>query len=626
MCGIAGFFNYKTQHPAKEEHVCAILESIKYRGPDHLGIFTDKDLSIGNVRLAILGITEAGNQPVYNEDRSVVVVFNGELYNFPELKKDLENKGHIFSTTTDTEALVHLYEEYHEDMATELNGMFTFALFDRTNRKLLIARDRTAQKPLYIHRTRHGIFFSSELKSMLPYLESCTLNPEAVRTFLSIGYALEPETIIKEIETFEPGSLSIFDYEGERTRTYWQPRIDHTAIITNPEEWQERADQVIKTAVHRHLLSDVPVTVMLSGGIDSSVISLYLREENKIQKAFTGSFVDQESHDEYGYAAKLGKYCGFEVEPVGLTNRLLADNLEEVLSRASMPLGDYSGLATYTLAKHIARQFRVVLGGDGGDELFGGYPTYTLPHLARRFSIMPKSAIDLARRLTSFVSDREKYLSLPFKLQQLSLAWGRNTAEAHFSMKDFLPGPLASVLLDSGFFKGETGAGYGISRFENYYDTAPFDDPVHRLCWIDFNTFLRSQTIPKVDRNTMLSSLEARIPYLDNEVLDLSLHTDASLMVRGTNTKVCLKKLLKKKVSNHVGMNPIKQGFSPPLVALLDRELKEWKEHWLSFRAPYLTVDSTKRLKEWRNKGWDFHRLEWNICVLNDWCSRSNLL
>lgn len=626
MCGIAGFFNYKTKHSASKEDLIGVLESIRYRGPDHLGIYTDGDIAIGNVRLAIQDISAEGNQPIYNEDRSVVVVYNGEIYNSPELRDRLKAKGHSFYTRTDTEILVHLYEEYGYDMAGELNGMFAFALFDINKRLLILGRDRSAQKPLYLHRNRHGIFFSSELKSMLPYLDTRSLDPNAVRTFLSIGYSLEPQTILKEVEAVSPGSLSIFGYDRECVRKYWNPRIESSDVIHDLDKWKAEANAIFKKGIKRHLLSDVPMTLFLSGGVDSMLIASYLSDEKTIKKAYTGSFVSQEGHDEYGFARQAGNFFGFEVERVRLDNRMLSGNLEGLLSAASMPQGDYSGLAAYCMAKEVSKEYRVVLGGDGGDELFGGYPTYTLPYLSKKCSFIPKAVINALRRFTSICFDKNKYMSVPFKLQQLSLAWDQQTVSAHFALKDFLPGILASQILNESFFKENFSTDAAVKVFEGYYSDSTFIDDISKLSWVDYNTFLRSATIPKVERNTMLSSLEARLPYLDNEIIALGLRTHSSLKVRGMRTKLCLKSLLQDKIRGKVGLNPVKQGFSPPLAFMFENELKPWKEHWLNAKTPFFRSDMVETLSKWRNKGWDMHRLEWNICTLSDWCFRNKLV
>ncbi|MDD5679969.1 MAG: asparagine synthase (glutamine-hydrolyzing) [Candidatus Omnitrophica bacterium] len=627
MCGIAGFFNYRTNRPADEKGLLALLESMRYRGPDHLGTYCDNDIAIGNVRLAIQDISDRGNQPIYNEDRTVVVVYNGEIYNFPEMKEYLKKKGHSFRTNADTELLVHLYEESGTGLADDLNGMFAFALFDIKKKVLILSRDRTAQKPLFINRNKDGIFFSSELKAMMPYLDKRSLDHSSVGTFLSIGYTLEPKTILKEVEAVEPGYIYAFGPSGESVKRFWHIPAERTEKIRDLRAWNEEADSVIQKAANRSLLSDVPVTLLLSGGVDSSLLAVYLREANRITKAFTGSFPENKDHDEYDYALKLGRYCGFKVERVSLSNQTLADNLEGFLKSSSQPQGDYSGLATYCMAKEISKEYRVVLGGDGGDELFGGYPTYTFPYISRRYSFIPGSAIALAHRLSSLVCDKKKYLSLPFKLQQLSLAWNEDIIKAHFLLKNFLPESLALDVMEKSFFwsggNDETGPE---SIFEKFYNAPLFDDPIHKLCWVDFNTFLRSGTIPKLERNSMSFSLETRMPYLDNDILDLSRRTDPSLLVHKSETKKCLKSLLRSKVDGKVGFNPIKQGFSPPLVDLFGTELKSWKEHWLSVKTPYLKPGTPSQLMKWERKGWDLHRLEWNICALNDWCRRNSII
>ena len=627
MCGIAGFFNYKTGFPADERRLAAILESMRYRGPDHLGCYADGDIAIGNVRLAIQGLSSAGNQPVYNENKTVVVVYNGEIYNFPELKIRLQNKGHVFGSDTDTEVLVHLYEEYGADFAGELNGMFAFALFDIRTRQLLLGRDPAAQKPLYIERNKHGIFFSSELKSMLPCLERRSLDPDAVRTFLSMGYVLEPQTLLREVEALEPGIVLSFNYGGESSKRFWQIRCTAADSIETQEDWIARADETLRGAVRRHLLSDVPVTLLLSGGVDSSLLALYLADEHKITKAFTGSFVDSASHDEYSYAHELARHCGFELERVRLSNRMLADNLEPFLQNASMPLGDNSAIAAYCMAKQISREFKVVLGGDGGDELFGGYPTYLFPYLKQTFATVPRAAISGLHRLAAVVSDKQRYLSWGFKLQQLLLACDqKDILAAHFSLKNFLPDHIADSILSRSFFcEASISSAESIARFRQF-DAADACDSIKRLCAIDFCTFLRSATIPKVERNCMLSSLEARMPLLDKNVLELSRQTAPALMVSTFSTKKCLKALLQKKMSGSIRLNPIKQGFTPPVHALLQKELRAWKEHWLEFKSPFFMNGLSSKLSPWRCSGWDLHRLDWNICVLNDWCFRNKLL
>ncbi|MEW5758300.1 MAG: asparagine synthase (glutamine-hydrolyzing) [Candidatus Omnitrophota bacterium] len=625
MCGIAGFFNYKTQRQVNGNALVDVLTSMRYRGPDNLGIFKDNDTTIGNVRLSIQDTTKFGNQPIYNEDRTLVVVYNGEIYNFIEIKTLLEKKGHIFSTKTDTEVLVHAYEEFGVDFIKDLNGMFSFALFDIKKRLLILTRDRSGQKPLFINNNNDGIFFSSEIKSMLPYLAQRSLNFSSLLGFLSMGYVLEPDTIIKEIEAVEPGTYLLFDYRGNNTKRFWSIQVNQSEIIYNIEDWKRKADVAIRNSVKRHLVSDVPITLFLSGGVDSSILALYLKEQGSIKEAFSGSFIGHKDHDEYGFASRLGKYCGFKTRRIILSKQVLVGNLEEFLSNSSWPQGDYSGLAMYSLAKEVSKGYRVVIGGDGGDEVFGGYPTYTYPYISREFNFISKDLIKILHRLSLVVGNRKKYLPLSFKLQQLYLAWGKKLPEAHFLLKNFLPQEMISDVMNDVILEQSDYKKSPVSIFENFYNNS-FYGPIHRLCYIDFNTFLRSGTIPKVERNTMIFSLEARMPFLDNEIINLGLHSDSSLMVRGFKTKLSLKSLLKDKTKNKFIFSPIKHGFTPPLVALFEKELRSWKEYWLDFKTPFLKPGILDKLSKFKQKGWDLHRLEWNICVLNDWCFRNSLL
>jgi asparagine synthase (glutamine-hydrolysing) len=625
MCGIAGFFNYKSGLPASETSLRSLLESIRYRGPDHLGIFSDRDIAIGNVRLSIQDASPRGNQPIYNEDRSLVVVYNGEIYNAPLLRKELEQSGHEFRTETDTEILVHLYEDKGLDMADRLNGMFAFALFDTKARNLILCRDRTGQKPLYLYENQNGLVFSSELRALLPFLENRSINPKALRNYLSLGYALEPETIVRGVSAMETGTLLSVGKYAEVKRKYWQPQFLEKPAIASQGEWEEEADVVLNRALKRHMLSDVPVTLFLSSGVDSSLLALYMNREYGVRQVYTGSFVGGADHDEYEYANALGRICGMQVERVRLDGRVLADAVESFIGEASMPSGDTSAPASYCLARETSKSYRVVLGGDGADELFGGYPTYTLPWIRKKFSWAPKGSIRLARAAAAVFAQRNGYMPLPLKFQQLANAWGESVPVAHFEIKNFLPEDLERDVLSDSFLKDCRTARPQWAQFVDHFNSLAPAELLRRLFWIDFRTFLQSGTIPKVERQCMRSSLENRLPYLDNEVIDLSLKTDVRLMVSGLKTKVCLKKLLMKKLGGRHKLNPIKQGFTPPMRSLLKNELGEWRRFWLNYSSPYFKHNLTKTFDRFEAAGWDFHRLEWSICVFNNWRHANNM-
>lgn len=623
MCGIAGFYNFKSGKVPSAEKLAEVLRLIHHRGPDNTGIYSKDSLAMGNVRLAILGLDETGNQPIYNEDKTIAVVFNGEIYNFPELKEMLETKGHFFYTHTDTEVLVHLYEEYGMDMTVKLNGMFAFAIYDTRRNLLFIGRDRTGQKPLYYNINNDGIFFCSELKAMLPFLENRRLNKAAVVPFLQMGYCPEPHTVIEDVNALEPASVMIISGGTVKTERFFYPEFATSRERISEDSWYEKADEIFRRAVKRHLLSDVPITVFLSGGIDSSLIAQYLAEGGIIKKAYTASFIDSPDFDEYSYASKLAGICGFDPHRVELTRKVLADSMDGFLESSSMPPGDNSGLPMYCLAKEVAKDFKVVLGGDGGDELFGGYPTYIYPYLKKIAGWIPSAFVKTAHMAAFKFCDKNAYMSLPFKLQQFSFAWGRSLPDAHFYVRCFLPPGEENAILKKDFssqsFKPE-------QMFSSFFQEAGANaNNVDRLCWIDFNTFLRSCTIPKAERNCMQFSLENRLPFLDNDILGLSFRTPLPMKVRKHKTKTGLKELLRRKLADKACFNPRKQGFSPPLKAMLDNELSAWKKHAMNIENNIFREDLARELESMENRKWDLHRLQWNICVLLEWLSRNNV-
>lgn len=624
MCGIAGFFYFRSDDRPDPKDLRLILNSIRYRGPDHLGLFCENELAIGNVRLSIQDLSARGNQPIFSEDGNIVVVYNGEIYNYPELRKKMESRGHCFSSFTDTEVLVHLYEEYECGMADELNGMFAFALFDRKKRKLLIGRDRTGQKPLYLYWNKQGVMFCSELKAMLPFLERREINPNALKDFLSLGYVLEPETIIRDIVTLEPGTLVNISKTSQDAKKFWQPQFSNLPEICEQRHWEEEADMVLHRSLKRHILSDVPITIFLSGGVDSSLLAVYAASEYSLKHAFTGSFDDDSRHDEYDYANALGNICGIKVERVKLSRKLLANTIEMLVSDASMPVGDFSSLPTYCLARETAKHYRVVLGGDGGDELFAGYPTYKLPLLSKRFSCIPRWLIKLSSKVCRSMTNQNEYMPLSFQLQQLAMAWSLSTIQAHFEIKNFLPDEISSDIFSETFLN-RNDISYRIPPiFSAIFNSCKVSDSIRRLCWVDFRTFLLSQTIPKMERLCMKFSLENRLPYLDNEMIDLSFRTDTRLMISGHKTKLCMRNLLAKKIKSGLQLNPRKQGFTPP-ADLLSTELKEWRDTWLSSPSPFFKPQLNELFDQWEKRKWDLHRLEWHICAFNNWCYQNRI-
>lgn len=636
MCAIAGVLWADPNRPAWPDGVRQVLDLMRHRGPDATGVFAEGPVAIGNARLAILGIDERGNQPIYNEDKSIAVVFNGEIYNFPELRRELEAKGHHFSTETDTELLVHLYEEHGAGMAGRLNGMFAFALFDRKNKHLLLGRDRTSQKPLFLHHTPERLAFASELSALLHWIPSPRLNLDAARDFLSLGYFLEPETIIQGVSTLPPGCVRVYQ-QGKIISeiTLELPPFQTPRPPCSLNEWLEKAEASFLCAVKRHTLSDVPVTVFLSGGVDSSLVAAALSRCGGITTACTGSFSDEPDFDEARFSTALASRMGFQVRQINLSRKNLADALPDFLATASQPQGDYSGLPSYVLARETARDFKVVLGGDGGDELFAGYPTLTLPLLTRKLWWLPAAVIRASAHLARMAGPPRGYLPWRFRLQLLGQAWPLQTPFAHYAIKDFLPKHLAGTILNSELAGPLVWPPPGMGRFSELLEKISRGNPppessadiIKCLARLDFLTFLASCTIPKMERNCMRWSLENRLPFLDLEVLHLAASTPAQWLWRQGRGKWALRELFKKWLgSSRLPVNPRKQGFGPPLASMLRAELREWAADMLRQPYPLFSPQAAGAVEEHQKAGWDLHRLIWNICTLKDWCLRHRVL
>jgi asparagine synthase (glutamine-hydrolysing) len=625
MCGIAGSLDLSSKH-LHAPLVSAMLDRMRYRGPDHLGLFSSEEIAIGNVRLAIQGIDKSGNQPIFNEDESIVTVFNGEIYNHHELRESLLRRGHKFRSQTDTELLVHLYEDYGKDAANQLNGMFSFAIYDRTKKRLLLSRDRIGQKPLFIYRKGERLFFSSEIKALLIAIDSPQIQRDSLYEYLQLGYVLEPNTILENVRALQPGSVEIFEPNSHSVYDFWQPATSSQSI-EKPQEWLEEAKPIFNSAIKRHLISDVPITLLLSGGIDSSLILALTSQHSMVSEVYTGSFLDDETHDEFQFANSLSQVFGKRCNRINLSTRQLSETLPEYLRCLPQPSGDYSGLASFLLCREVAKRYRVALGGDGGDELFGGYPTYKLPDIQRRFWFLPRFTLSTGWYLSNLFSNKDTYLSLPFKLQQIRQAWGQSDATAHYKIKSFLPSEAESLINHEFRTTNERGLKTFNDLFNNSRSTAIAD----RLAYIDLRTFLLSGTIPKIERMSMQSSLEVRLPLLDNEIIDLSHRTPWHLRYRNNIQKYVLKELLSdickaNKIEQKLQTNPRKQGFSPPLRKMLKTHLITWRNETLREGCHLFSEDLLDLINQLQSQGWDTHRLEWNICTLCSWIKENKIV
>lgn len=545
-----------------------MTQTLKRRGPNDMGVLHSGPWHLGHRRLSILDLSAAGRQPMVSDDGKLAVVFNGEIYNFQELRQWLESRGYRFRTRTDTEVLLHIYKEEGEAALARLNGMFGFALLDLERQRLLLARDRAGKKPLY-YTVQNGVFaFASELKALTAMAElDRTVDPESVRLFFGLDYIPSPKTIYREFRKLRSGHYLIFDGRTVTEEPYWRLRYVPKAKGHPREMAVEMADR-IRSAVKARLVADVPVGVLLSGGIDSSCVA-YFAQEHATQRVRTFSIhFDDPSYDESGYARLVAERLGTEHTEFSFTARDALDRMETVFAYLDEPFADPSILPTALLCENTVKHVTVALGGDGGDELFYGYPTYQAEAAARALAPVRWAAPAfhyLARRLPA--SDR--YMSWPFKLERFCRGLAADPVRRHFLWR----GPCAPETLDRLMGRPAANDLYGPLARE-VGENQPYDSAFEPVLYNDFRFYLQDGVLVKVDRASMMHSLEVRAPLLDQRVIEYAASLPRELNFRGFKTKSFFKDILRGKLPDEVIDRP-KQGFAVPVSGWLKKDLRD---------------------------------------------------
>jgi asparagine synthase (glutamine-hydrolysing) len=554
MCGIAGYVDADRNARPDLNLVHRMCEVIRHRGPDDEGIHVEPGAGLGMRRLSIIDLA-GGRQPIHNETESVWVVFNGEIYNYQELRAELESHGHTFYTSSDTETIVHAYEQWGEDAFARLRGMFGIALWDRATRTLLLARDRAGQKPVHYAERDGRLYFGSEIKSLLAARAvEPRLDPAALDHFLAFLYTPRDTSIFTGIHKLPPGHFLRWRDGRVDVRCYWQ--IAAGESFTGSEaEAVEALGAVLQDAVRSHMISDVPLGAFLSGGIDSSaVVGMMARSSSQPVKTFSIGFDDPE-FDELEHARRVAAHFGtehheFVVRPDGLAI------LDDLIAHFDEPFADSSAIPTWYVSQIARRHVTVVLSGDGGDELFGGYDRY-LPHpRVAQFDRLPVPGLRAAAALA--------WPLLPHG------ARGRNFLR-------HVAGDAATRYVDSiSFFRAdERAALYSADvraataadaerRLERHFDRfagLPHDS---RMMRFDFETYLPEDVLAKVDRMSMAHSIESRVPLLDNRVIDFAASLPARFKIRDGRRKHILKETLRTMLPDAI-LSRRKQGFGIPL-------------------------------------------------------------
>lgn len=622
MCGIAGTFAFKGS--VGEEYIRRMGDAQAHRGPDDSGVYINpgKTVGLGHRRLAIIDLSAGGHQPMSNEDATVWITFNGEIYNYKELRKSLEGR-HVFRSQSDTEVIVHLYEEYGEDCVTRLRGMFAFAIWDENKKQLFLARDRAGKKPLKYYIDEHRFVFASELKSILadPSIPR-VVDAEAIHHYLTLQYVPHPQTGFQGIVKLPPAHSMVVK-DGKMTmRRYWKLDYRNKENHTS-EEWKEQIRNALEESVRIRLISDVPLGAFLSGGVDSSaVVAMMARHSSTPVKTFSIGFEDAE-HNELGKAKLVSQlfstdHTEFVVRPNAL------EIFEKLVYHYEEPYADSSAIPTYYVSKLTRQHVTVALNGDGGDESFAGYPWYAIQKLVARLDVLPRGLRTIVFqkilanivRLRKTTATRRLHLGLSSAADLPARRYLRYFTSSYFSEEEKLQ-------MYTPEFRAAMQAADTASIIEKIYTGIAADDPLDYAMGTDIESYLPDALLAKVDIATMANSLEARSPFLDNVLMELAASIPAEQKMPGGKLKHLLKESLKEILPSEILYAP-KHGFTVPLGAWFRGPLKQMAEEKLldpqSKIQSYIKTDAIRKLLDEHQSGRIDHgsRL-WNLLTLEQW-------
>ncbi len=621
MCGIAGVAAFAGSTPPTETQIKRMCDSIVHRGPDDEGIEVRENVALGMRRLAIIDLA-GGKQPVFNEDHTVRTVFNGEIYNFRELRRELEQCGHTFTTSSDTEVLVHGYEEWGTNLPCHLNGMFAFAIHDMSNHRLMLARDHLGIKPLFYFFDGKHIVWGSEIKALLASnLIDRQLDHNALGEFLSWEYIPGQETLYTNINKLEPGFLLDIDLTRPvcKPQEYWDipfadPDTQHSA-----DDWQALVTEKIHECVQRQLISDVPLGAFLSGGVDSSLVVSAMQQASTFSIGF-----DDPSYNELDYAKRVANHLNvkhtFEViEPQ------VADLFDHLMTFMDDPIGDFSIFPTYLVSKLARQHVTVALSGDGGDELFGGYDNYVADNAARLYSHIPQilrqklitpivDAIPPQPAKKGIINKAKRFIEGANLAEELShCRWRIFTSEA---LRAQLFTPEAQQLMDR---PADT-------HINNLFERAGNRSPLARSLYVDVKSYLSDNCLVKVDRMSMANSLESRVPMLDRELVELAFQVPDELKLKKGKTKILLKKIAALQIPRECVYRQ-KEGFSIPIKHWLGTQFRPIMEDLLDSNKLKIeglfNVNTVNKLKHEHLNGKANHsHVLWSLMVFQAWRKR----
>jgi len=603
-------------------------DRLAHRGPDDRDSLLHGPVGLASRRLSIIDLVE-GRMPMSNEDGTIWIVYNGEIYNFVELRKRLETRGHIFRTRSDTEVILHAYEQYGVDCLDHFNGMFSFAVHDRARGRLFLARDRLGEKPLHYYWDGGLFVFASEIKALLEHPDvPRNLDSLSLSKYLTYEFVPAPHALFKGLLKLKPGCCMELDLQSRalKLNRYWDipltdDPINYRHIEGHAEELLHRLDQ----SVQSRLVSDVPVGVFLSGGIDSSTVAaLAARHHTGPLRAFTISF-DDPSFDETGYAREAARHIGVnhEVEPCRVDD--IITEIPAIIDRLDEPIGDASFLPTFILSRFAARHVKVVLGGDGGDELLAGYPTYQALKLVRYYNVLPTGVRAALNSLAGILPVSLANISFDFKVKQLLRGAGVSEEVMFFlwlgSFTESEKGRLLSPAL-----RAEIMTENAFEDLFDYIKESNLKNEMERALYLSAKLYLQDDILVKVDRASMANSLEVRAPFLEHTLVEFISRLPTFFKLHGLTTKYVLKKAVGQILPAKIIRRP-KKGFGIPVGRWINGPLRDLFDDVLSAdsirREGIFDASFVRQLLDEHRKGRkDNRKLLWTLFVFQLWRRR----
>ena len=581
MCGIAGFLSDRPRDE-KESRLRPMLRALEHRGPDDEGTYIDDGIALGFRRLSIIDL-ETGQQPLCNEDGTIWIAFNGEIYNFQELRSELTAKGHQFKSRTDSEVIVHAYEQWDTDCFDHLRGMFAIAIWDSRRQRLVLGVDRSGIKPLYYARTNEAMLFASEAKALF---QSGFLAAEPDYSTLPFHMAFLtapfPRTMFRGVSKLAPGSFVVYENERLQHQQYWDLDVNYDSTATRSVGYENVARR-IENAVSSQLVADVPLGAFLSGGIDSSAICYYVQQalEDDLETyfiAFKKEDLEQDVlMDESRYAEEMAQHLQSKHRTIYATSDGIEQLLPRLIWHLDEPIGDPAAITTYLVSRSARETLTVLLSGAGADEIFGGYPRYLAMYLLSKYRRLPSSLRRVAASLASRLPGGQN--ALYRNVNKFAKAASRDPADAYLDMLTYF-GPDEQRQLFSPDFYAEYGTDDVYTYHRQYMRNAAKLPLINRLQYLDYKTFLPCLNLMYTDKMSMAASIEVRVPYLDESLVQQVFELPASMKLRRWKRKYALKRAMAKRLPSSVVWRR-KAGFGSPIHAWLRGDLRGLVETYL---------------------------------------------